>query len=215
MAPEVLTLFPSGVVGAALTDFRLARPLWATERRAVEGAVPKRVLEFTAGRHVARRALERLGVPPCAIPRREDRAPAWPHGTTGDISHCPGYCGAVVGHARQFRGLGFDVECDSAVTFSLLELIARPEEAARLEADEDPRRATVLFSAKEAFYKAQHAITRQWVGFTDVEFALLDERRFELVATADTPGAVLDLLPAQGEYRIAAGHVFAALAFRT
>ena len=28
--------------------------------------------------------------------------------------------------------------------------------------------ATVLFSAKEAFYKCQYALTRNWLGFEDV-----------------------------------------------
>ena len=211
--PAFVELYPEGVAAAALRDFTAAAPLWRAEEPAVANAVPKRAREFAAGRDAARRALGRLGERPCAIVRRADRTPEWPAGTVGDISHAPGYCGAVVGYRSRFRGLGLDVERADAIGHSLRELIASPREWEGLAAGGDPPRGTVLFSGKEAFYKAQYAITRAWLDFADVELRLVDESRFELVATASTPAAVADLLPTPGAYRIADGYVFAAVAF--
>jgi enterobactin synthetase component D len=209
---SVLALFPAGVAGAELTDFALAGPLWPGETQAVERAVHKRVAEFTAGRHAARQALAALGEPQVAIPRGVDRTPQWPAGVLGSISHCAGYCGAVVARASAFRGLGFDVEPIGSVRPEVWSQIAQPGEIDAAAAV-DPSWATVLFSGKEAFYKAQFAITRTWVGFRDVELVRLDEGSFEVVATPKTPPAVAPLLPARGSYRVEPGHVFTAVAF--
>ena len=58
------------------------------ERGAVAKAVPKRVAQFTAGRVCARRALAQLGnTEPVPILMGEDRAPQWPAGYVGSISH--------------------------------------------------------------------------------------------------------------------------------
>ena len=47
----------------------------------------------------------------------------------------------------------------------------RFEEVTNLRILEDPERqeaATVLFAAKEAFYKCQYGLTHTWLGFEDV-----------------------------------------------
>jgi len=214
MRTAVLALFPEGVAGAELTDFARAAPLWPGEESFVERAVHKRVAEFRAGRDAARRALVALGEPPVAIPRRADRTPVWPDGIQGSIAHCAGYCGAVVGRAAVFRGLGLDVEPVRSVRPAIWSQIARPGEIEAAAGAADPDWATVLFSGKEAFYKAQYAITQCWVGFRDVTLVRRDADRFEIVATADTPAAVLPLLPARGAWLISEAHVFTGLAFR-
>ena len=45
---------------------------------------------------------------------------------------------------------------------------------------------TLFFSAKESFYKCQYPITREWVGFQDVEVARTNKA---LLAVAPTDGA--------------------------
>ncbi|MBN1173619.1 MAG: 4'-phosphopantetheinyl transferase, partial [Micromonosporaceae bacterium] len=57
----------------------------------VARAVPRRRAEFTTGRHCARLALASLGVEPAAILAGPDRAPRWPAGIVGTITHCDGY----------------------------------------------------------------------------------------------------------------------------
>lgn len=110
MRPSVIGLFPSGVSGAELTDLSERFPLWSGETEAVSQASASRALEFAAGRHCARGALDLLGHAPVSIPRLPTNAPAWPTGITGSLSHSAGYCGAVVTRSRQFGAIGFDVE---------------------------------------------------------------------------------------------------------
>src|SRR5262245_23038661 len=78
MRSSVLGLFPSGVWGAELTDPAQNLPMWANEIEAVSRATDRRVAEFAAGRHCARRALDLLGYPPVGIPRLPTNAPGWP-----------------------------------------------------------------------------------------------------------------------------------------
>src|SRR5690242_7832438 len=92
---SVRALFPTGVCGAELVDFSQASPLYLEESVLVKNAVEKRIAEFCAGRHCAREALRALGRTPGAI-LAEGRAPIWPDGVVGAITHCTGYCGAVV-----------------------------------------------------------------------------------------------------------------------
>ena len=42
------------------------------------------------------------------------------------------------------------------------------------------RDATLIFTAKEAFYKLQFPITTAWLGFMDVEVQILSQDRFKL-----------------------------------
>ena len=40
----------------------------------------------------------------------EDRAPQWPHGIVGSITHGAGWAGVVVARQSEWRGLGLDIE---------------------------------------------------------------------------------------------------------
>ena len=121
------------------------------EREAVEGAVAKGVRESRAGRECGRQALVALGHAPVALPRLADRAPAWPDGVVGSISHCEGFCGAVVGWKARFAGLGLDVEQPHRVHRQLwphFTTEAEREALGALPPERSDVRAAVVFSAK-------------------------------------------------------------------
>ena len=61
------------------------------EAPAIARAIPKRQAEFAAGRRAARAALTTLGHPAQAIPVGDRRAPIWPQGTVGAITHDQGH----------------------------------------------------------------------------------------------------------------------------
>ena len=62
--------------------------LLRAEEEAVAGAAQTRIEQFTAGRVCSRIALGRFGVATTTpILRGEDRAPIWPPGFVGTISH--------------------------------------------------------------------------------------------------------------------------------
>ncbi len=132
------------------------------------GAVPARLAEFAAGRSAARQALRGLGFAPAAIPMGPDRAPLWPEAATGSISHCAGACLAVMGLARDYRGLGLDIEPLHPLPEELWSTVLRPEEHKHIN-DLPPLQqglqALRIFVAKEAAYKAQYAITRHIFDF--------------------------------------------------
>ncbi len=85
-----------------------------------------------AGRACARAALVQLGYGAVALPMGTDRAPCWPTGATGSITHTHGYCAAVVAATTQIRALGLDAEPQDSVKPHLWRRICSPEELATL-----------------------------------------------------------------------------------
>ncbi len=158
--------FAGGPIADALDE------LFAAERAAVASAVAKRRDEFTAGRTYARRALAALGTAPAAIPVGERRAPVWPAGIVGSISHCKGYAAAAVARARDVAGIGIDVELDEPITPAVAARVCSADELrerARLEPLIAMDLAKLLFSIKESVYKAYFPLTATFLDFSDVE----------------------------------------------
>jgi 4'-phosphopantetheinyl transferase EntD len=117
--------------------------------------------EFTAARSCARRALEELGVPVTAILTGPRREPLWPTGVVGSITHCAGYCAAVVARRTNFASIGIDAEIHEVLPHGVLDLIALGEEQEWLRAQRDGEICwdRVLFSAKESVYKTWYPLT--------------------------------------------------------
>jgi len=146
-----------------------AAPATPEEMTAVARAIPTRRAEFAAGRRAAHAALRRLGTPVVPIPMGADRAPIWPDGIAGSITHTGQIALAAVVRTRDSRALGIDAEAARPLT---------PPVAARVttQADDmdpaDPLAATAIFSAKEATYKALYPLTGQVWGFDAVSIRL-------------------------------------------
>lgn len=107
LAREIL---PENVAVAARDPRMLPVTTDPSEGVAVERAVPARVAEYHAGRAAARAAMVTLGLPPRPIPMGPDRAPIWPSGLTGSISHTARSCVAAVGMSDDWAGIGVDLE---------------------------------------------------------------------------------------------------------
>lgn len=190
----------------------------------VAQAVPSRRIEFATGRACARRALARLPVS-CrpkadfALLNGEDRAPLWPVGVVGAITHTgrapSGYCGVVVGPGEDFRGVGLDVELALPLGMELWPSVLTPAEQSWL-AGFDPARAGVLaklvFSAKECFYKAQFPLSRRFLEFGEVEITLdRASGTFEARLTERAPQG-LPLSGCRGQYVEGEEFVFTGIA---
>jgi 4'-phosphopantetheinyl transferase EntD len=166
--------------------------MFPTEAAVVANAVAERRLEFATVRHCARQALRRIGIPAVPILPDADRAPQWPAGVVGSMTHCAGYRAVVVAQSNELRGVGIDAEPHGALPGAAAELILRPEEGARLHAlanaDPDVHWDLVNFCAKEAVYKAWFPITRRWLDFDDVSIALHRDGTFQArVRVGDPP----------------------------
>lgn len=159
------------------------------EDGAVRGAVPRRVAEFHAGRAAARAAMVALSLPPLPVPMGPDRAPVWPEGITGSISHCATACVAVVGLRQNWAGIGVDLEEATPLEPTLVEQICTRAERRWLGEQPGTERgllAKLIFSAKEAAYKAQYPTTGLLFGFEAMEITVdRAESRFEACFQSD------------------------------
>lgn len=159
--------------------------LWAEEREAIAGAVPKRQREFAAGRQAARAAMQRLNGPAAAIPSNADRSPHWPDGMVGSIAHCSDTCVVVVGRTTQWESIGVDIEANCGIDESLWPIICSPSELSLLGERYSPdnaSRVTRLFAAKEAFYKWYYPIEKTMLEFQDVSVNWVSQNmEFEIV----------------------------------
>ena len=139
--------------------------LFPEEAAYAASVVQTRALQFATGRHVARAALRRIGVAACEIPRN-GRLPVWPPSAVGSIAHTESLAAAIVGPATGHDGLGIDIEGRTAVSPEVAERVLSPAERAWLPA---PEWRTMVFSGKEAIYKAVYPLTGEFLGFRDVE----------------------------------------------
>lgn len=198
-------LLPAGCAVASADPSR-HWPLLSGE--ALPGAAPRRLAEFSAGRHAARSALRGLGLPLTAIPMGDDRSPLWPDGIAGTISHDRTACLAAV---RRGGGIGIDLEEDEALPEDLWETVLLPEERLWVQAQPLPGPAAKLvFSAKEAAYKAQYPASGMLFGFDRLMVSLTAEAFTATFRAATGPfGAGCAL---QGRWGRAAGHVLTAVA---
>lgn len=155
-------LMPAGVAVAGGRIADLQAPLWPGED--LPHARSARLAEFTAGRTAARMAMAALGLPPAALPAGPDRAPLWPAGITGSISHSGDHALAAVARTDTLRAIGIDIEGDAPLDPALLPEIAAADEVRAIA----PQDMVRLFSAKEAAFKAQSARGGGMIGFHDM-----------------------------------------------
>ncbi|MEZ0449393.1 4'-phosphopantetheinyl transferase family protein [Cellulomonas sp. ICMP 17802] len=168
-------VLPRGVEAAEHAGPPLPSPLDPAEEAGVASAVPARRAEYAAVRACARTALRRLGLDAVAVPAGPDRAPEWPPGIVGSMTHCAGYRAAAVALAGTWAGVGIDAEVLAPLPPEVLDLVMSPAEQAAL-AGTDPALCPdrVLFSAKESVYKVWSPVTHAWLGFEDVDVRLGD-----------------------------------------
>jgi 4'-phosphopantetheinyl transferase EntD len=160
-------------------------------------AVPRRRNEFIAGRRCARAALARIGVEPCKLTPDENRAPRWPVGVVGSISHSIGLCCAVTAHSDEIACLGVDLETTTRMSPGVVKRVTHPLEADYVGGDQVL--GSLIFSAKEAFFKAQFATWKAWPNFNDLAFHVdTSTSQLKVISVADhlLPGlrsAALDM----------------------
>ncbi|MBL1086022.1 4'-phosphopantetheinyl transferase superfamily protein [Streptomyces actinomycinicus] len=171
-------LLPASVVAveAHADDPLWDAPLYPAEEALVARAVAKRRREFAAVRGCARRAMEKLGVPPQAVVSGERGAPTWPDGILGSMTHCDGYGAAALVRAGDLASLGIDAEPHGQLPEGVGATVFLPAEIARLDRLAAQWPAVhwdrILFSAKESVYKAWFPLTRKWLDFSEADITL-------------------------------------------
>ncbi len=172
---ELAGLLPSFVHGGVAQCGSLPGELLAEEANQAQPYGKKRLEEFTTTRLLVRSLLEKLGQAALPLLSGRHREPIWPKGVVGSITHSGGIVIALVARQEDCQSLGVDLECRGGLVAKLFDKIFRPEERAKLlDLDEEnqSKSALQLFSAKEAFYKAQFPMTHRFVGFEALSLSL-------------------------------------------
>jgi enterobactin synthetase component D / holo-[acyl-carrier protein] synthase len=182
-------LFPADVAVCIASPGMYRGGLFPEEAELIAASSPKRRAEFTAGRNAARAALARMKAPMRPILSGPQRAPLWPSGFVGSITHCDEFCCAVVARSSQIGSLGLDAETIDPLEDALAKLICDPDEFvhfSNLPESPGTNWAKLAFSAKEAFHKCHNPLTGELLDFQDVSvrFSLGPTRRegsFEII----------------------------------
>ena len=153
--------------------------LHAAERELVATAGRARTMAFSSGRRAARCALGELGVHDQPV-LAHGRAPVWPAGVVGSITHSAALAAAVTGHAAHWGGVGADLTTQSRVTARVAKRLLLPAERAALPSDEW---RTAIFSAKESVYKAVNPLCGEFLAFQDVQITVVDDGVFTAATT--------------------------------
>ena len=170
------SLFPPFVSTAVMRDLEVGGQIYPTEEVLIRSVSEKRRKEFIAGRVCAREAMRHLGVAVGPIGRLPSGAPRWPELVTGSISHTDGFAVAAVCRTGRATSIGIDVENVSSMSEEIWPLLFTSGELERILNNRDKNlMATIMFSAKESFYKGQSIITGEWLDFLDVEISVSKE----------------------------------------
>lgn len=183
-------LFPDPcvyVLTSAVSDAALA---FMSDREAasIADAVPKRRREFATARALAREGLEQFfSLHDFNLLNDKDRAPIWPQGIAGSLSHSSTRAWVALVDAT-YGSIGIDGENGAKLERSLWHLTLCDEEITYLETLKtsiQERRALVIFSAKEALYKAQFPWSHKFVDFMAVQIRLHEDGSLQCIFQRD------------------------------
>ena len=181
--------------------------------RSREDRMACRRAQFNRVRLIAARLLASIGADQVDVPRGPDRAPVWPSGFVGSISHTDTLFGVAVAPERILRSVGIDIEATLAgkTLAAVLDTCLNDRERAAIPATGfgAARFATLCFSAKEALFKCLYPLVRRMFDFRDVEIAVDLPAGTVLMRLLDSLSADFPAgTQLQGRYRFGEGHVY-------
>ena len=154
-------LLPANVRVAAGPIMGEPPPLTRSELASAGPVSPGRLRELQCSRYYAKQALSKLGVEDVELLVAKNRAPAWPNGVVGSITHVQkdlhGYCAVAVAKLDEIQALGIDLECDAGLGPRAWASILSRDELAQICALPIADRQTEVLSRwcmKEAVVKA-------------------------------------------------------------
>jgi enterobactin synthetase component D len=146
----------------------------------IRNSVVKRQAEFIAGRICARSILDAYGQGKHVVAVGTHREPLWPAGFLGSITHSGLYAAAIACPAQGIAGIGIDIETiiKGEARQAMMDMVVNAEEAEYLR-----RMAgtvsfdsllTLVFSAKESFFKAAFPQVKAYFDFDAVKVFEID-----------------------------------------
>lgn len=204
--PADLPVLPlEGWVAVAGPVIDARQALLPEEAAGVSRWAEKRQREFSSGRLYARRAMARLGFAVQPVRRTDDRAPVWPHGMTGSLTHCDDIAAAIVSRMGALRTVGVDIECRGRIHADLHRALFTREEQGLIRGGLS---STLLFATKEAIYKALHPQAGVFIDFPEMEIGMRQGRLLPCYLGSAEPVRAL-MTDLRIEARLHAGHAVA------
>lgn len=147
----------------------------------IRKSVPKRQAEFIAGRLCAQSILSSYGYCHYTIGTGNWREPIWPEPLVGSITHNNRYAAAIAAPQTRFTGIGIDVETIVAgpTRCALTNSVVSAKEMCYLYSVASTLMSldcllTLVFSAKESFFKAASGKVKRYFGFDAIEIIDVD-----------------------------------------
>lgn len=152
----------------------------------LQKAVVKRQAEYIAGRYLAKRCLTALGCNETHVGISQQRAPLWPKGMMGSISHTNNRAICIVQSCEVAdQGIGIDIEqclTDSTATSIKSTIINDAEYTLIMNHYVDfAQGLAVVFSAKESLFKALYPQVKAYFDFLDAEVVAMGRENLTLV----------------------------------
>jgi 4'-phosphopantetheinyl transferase EntD len=198
-------LFPDEVVWVQADDALATEPLQPEEAAQATRMGDARRREYALGRACARRALASLGIHGAPLLRGPDRAPQWPPGVIGSLTHTGGFCAAAVARRGELLALGLDAE-SSPLSARAARRVLDDAERAQIERLASPPAQgfeTLAFSAKESLYKALFPLCGRKLVFGDAAIEIDPRARaFHVVLRAGGEGALPPGAAIEGRYAV-------------
>ena len=144
----------------------------------------KRQADFLAGRYVAKLALEQLGFRQFDIKIGFQKAPVFPDGITGSISHNDALAVCIVSKSAECNLLGIDVEniISNETCKTIERQVLNQSELIGLSRTPYPVNfmITLVFSAKETLFKAIYPYVKQYLDFNTSEVVSINHHHISL-----------------------------------
>jgi Phosphopantetheinyl transferase component of siderophore synthetase len=138
----------------------------------IKRSVPKRRIEYLAGRYCTARCLAALGFSGHNVSTGAMREPIWPSGVLGSISHDNNIAISAVASCGDLMALGLDLEAEISIdTVRQIrnQVLSGSElELARSLPMSEAQIFTLFFSLKETFFKAAFPDVRKYFDFDSI-----------------------------------------------
>jgi 4'-phosphopantetheinyl transferase EntD len=208
---ELSRLFPSEVRVVEASGALCDAPLLPAEEDCVRDAVAKRRREFAMGRACARVALADFGIEGFPLLSGPNRAPIWPDGIIGSITHCDGLTAAAVARRGTLMGIGIDAEPAAPLDRDLAHLVCTEDERKWMETVRPPPNSDwgkVLFSAKEAVHKCTNPLNGVMLDFLQLSIEIVPElNSFCAHLQTDSHRGLIGFRRLQGRFMTSPSHV--------
>jgi 4'-phosphopantetheinyl transferase EntD len=163
----MVAMAPTGVrVGCRTIREGDENHLLPQEARSIPSRQPLMRQASGAARWIARGLLADMGLNGVAVLRASSGAPVWPPGIIGSLAHDDEMAVAAVAPVSHIASLGIDVEPAHPLPDDIFALVATG--ADRADPVNRHLAGRILFSAKEAVYKAVYPLDREVLGYEDI-----------------------------------------------